>query len=124
MSSLVEMQKNLFNSLKLGNILRFHHIRFFLNSGHDRSIRAKKNVFISLGIRFIDILTGLILVPVSLNYLDPQRYGIWLTIESIVGWFILFDIGLGNGLKDKFAEAVRRKMYRWLKRISVLLMQL
>ena len=103
------MQKNLFNSLKLGNILRFDHIRSFLNSGHDRSIRAKKNVFISLGIRFIDILTGLILVPVSLNYLDPQRYGIWLTIESIVGWFILFDIGLGNGLRNKFAEAYAKK---------------
>jgi O-antigen/teichoic acid export membrane protein len=37
---------------------------------------------------------------------NPTRYGIWLTLSSIVGWFYFFDIGLGNGLRNKFAEAI------------------
>lgn len=45
------------------------------------------------------------LVPITINYLDTKNYGIWLTITSFVSWFSLFDIGLGNGLRNKFAEA-------------------
>lgn len=37
--------------------------------------------------------------------LNPSRYGIWLTISSIIGWFSFFDIGFGNGLRNKLAEA-------------------
>ena len=109
MTSTAEIPQNSCNSHKLKNIFSLNYIRTVLNSGHDRSIRAKKNVLISLGIRFLDMATGLILVPISLNYLDPQRYGIWLTIESIVGWFIILDVGLGNGLRNKFAEAYAKK---------------
>jgi O-antigen/teichoic acid export membrane protein len=52
------------------------------------------------------IAISLFLVPVTIHYVNPTRYGIWLTLSSIVGWFNFFDIGLGNGLRNKFAEAV------------------
>jgi len=44
-------------------------------------------------------------VPLSLDYLDANTYGVWLTLSSIVMWFGFFDIGLGNGLRNKLAEA-------------------
>jgi O-antigen/teichoic acid export membrane protein len=49
------------------------------------------------------------MVPMTLNYLDQERYGLWLTLSSIIGWFSLFDIGLGNGFRNKFAEALAVK---------------
>ncbi len=51
------------------------------------------------------IIANFLLVPLTINYLDTENYGIWLTLSSFIGWFSLFDIGLGNGLRNKFAEA-------------------
>lgn len=51
------------------------------------------------------IFASFLLVPLTIKFLDPENYGIWLTLSSFIGWFSLFDIGLGNGLRNKFAEA-------------------
>lgn len=80
-------------------------IRYF-NKGQERSKLAKKNIITSFLIKGLNISLGLLLVPLTLNYLDPTRYGIWITISSIVGWMGFFDIGLGNGLRNKLAEAI------------------
>ena len=75
------------------------------NKGHQRSIKAKKNIIASFLIKGISIAISLFLVPLTINYINPSRYGIWLTLSSIVGWFSFFDIGLTQGLRNKFAEA-------------------
>lgn len=41
----------------------------------------------------------------TMNYLNPTCYGIWLTVSSIIGWIAFFDLGLANGFRNKFAEA-------------------
>ena len=76
-----------------------------LNKGHDRSIKAKKNIIASVFIRGISIAISLLLVPLTINYVNVSQYGIWLTLSSIVGWFSFFDIGFTKGLRNKFAEA-------------------
>jgi len=65
----------------------------------------------SFGIRGGSIFVGLLLVPLTLNYVTPAEYGIWLTISSIVSWLSFFDIGLGNGLRNKLSEANAKKKY-------------
>lgn len=77
----------------------------FFTKGHERTIVAKKNIAISLFIKSLSIAINLLLVPMTINYVNPTQYGIWLTLSSIVIWFGYFDIGLGNGLRNKFAEA-------------------
>lgn len=74
--------------------------------GHERTNRAKKNIAASFIIKGINIAIGLILVPITINYLSPTKYGIWITLSSLVAWFGFFDIGLGNGLRNRFAEAI------------------
>ncbi|MDR0418971.1 MAG: MATE family efflux transporter, partial [Prevotellaceae bacterium] len=76
-----------------------------IRKGHERTLKIKKNVLGSLVLKGVSILISLLLVPMVLNYLDEERYGLWLTLSSIIGWFSLFDVGLGNGLRNKFAEA-------------------
>ena len=78
----------------------------FLNKGHERTVKAKKNVLASLIFQGINKALGFLLVPMALSYLDTTRYGIWLTVNSITGYLIFFDIGLGSGLRTKFAQAV------------------
>lgn len=70
-----------------------------------RSKLAAKNIAATICLKFVTILTSLIIVPLTVNYLDPTQYGIWLTISSIVGWANFFDLGLANGFKNRFAEA-------------------
>ena len=77
----------------------------FFTKGHERSVKAKKNIILSLLIKGISIVISLLVVPLTLNYVNPTRYGIWLTLSSIVVWFSFFDIGLTQGLRNKFAEA-------------------
>lgn len=80
-------------------------LKIYLNRGNERSILVKKNVIASLFNKGIAILISLLLIPTTINYLNPTQYGIWLTISSIVGWISYFDIGLVHGFKNKFAEA-------------------
>jgi len=78
----------------------------FLNRGHERSQIIKKNILYSFLIKGGSIVISFLLVPLTLGYLGANDYGIWLTLSSVVAWFGFFDIGLGNGLRNKFAEAL------------------
>ena len=77
----------------------------FFTKVHERTLKAKKNIAFSFILKAINIATGLVLVPIVLNYLDETRYGIWLTLSSLVMWFNFFDVGLGHGLRNKLAES-------------------
>ncbi len=71
-----------------------------------RTSKAKKNILLSIGIKACSILVSLVLVPLTLGYLNKYEYGIWLTLSSTLMWINYFDIGLGNGLRNKLAEAL------------------
>lgn len=77
----------------------------FFTKGHQRSLEAKKNIVGSLFIKAISIAVGLISLPLTIHYLNPSHYGIWLTLSSIISWVSFFDIGFTHGLRNKFAEA-------------------
>ncbi|MBI3518188.1 MAG: MATE family efflux transporter [Bacteroidetes bacterium] len=81
-------------------------LSYFLNRGHARTIKAKKNILASVLVKCISVVTSFVLVPLTIHYLNPVNYGIWLTLYSVISWFGLLDIGLGNGLRNKFAEAL------------------
>ena len=87
-------------------------IRNFLNKGNERSARAKKNIFAMLGLKGVSILCSLIIVPLTIDYVSSYEYGIWLTIWSLVGWLSFFDLGIGNGLRNKFIEAKEKGKYK------------
>lgn len=74
------------------------------NSSH-RSKEAARNIAISLTAKGISILSNLLVVPLTINYVNSSRYGIWLTLSSVISWIAFFDLGLGNGFRNKFAEA-------------------
>ncbi len=82
-----------------------HKIKKAVAGGHERTARANKNIITSFLIKAASITISLVVVPLTLNYVNPSRYGIWLTLSSIVAWFSFFDIGITHGLRNKFAEA-------------------
>lgn len=82
------------------------YIKKLFNKGDERSYRAKKNILYSLIIKGVNIITSLLIVPITINYLNPTKYGIWLTLSSVLGWIAFFDMGFTNGFRNKFAEAI------------------
>lgn len=77
-----------------------------------RTSLAVKNIGISLLLKGGSILISFILVPLTLDYLNPYEYGIWLTLNSVLSWVYLLDIGIGNGLRNKLTEAIAQKDYK------------
>jgi O-antigen/teichoic acid export membrane protein len=81
---------------------------YFFTKGHERTLKAKKHATLSLVYRGVDLAIGLALVPLVLNYLDETRYGIWLVLFSLTGYFRFMNIGLEQGLRNKLAESKAR----------------
>ena len=80
----------------------------YLSSGNARSVKAKKNILGSFLVKGFSIVIGLLLTRLIVTYLSKEDYGVWTTIYSVVTWFTFFDIGLGNGLRNRFAEALAK----------------
>lgn len=77
----------------------------YLKAGDERTINAQKNILALIFIKGLNILTGFLIVPLTINYVSATSYGIWLALSSIIIWISYFDFGLPNGFRNKFAEA-------------------
>lgn len=73
-----------------------------------RSQKISRNIFISFGSKGISILCSLLIVPLTIDYVNPTQYGVWLTISSIIAWVAYFDLGLSNGFRNRYAEAIAK----------------
>ena len=70
-----------------------------------RSQNAIKNILLTMVMKMVHVVTNFLIVPLTISYVNPSRYGIWLTLSSVVGWVHFFNLGLTNGFRNKFAEA-------------------
>ncbi|HPL48838.1 MAG TPA: oligosaccharide flippase family protein [Smithella sp.] len=59
----------------------------------------------SLISKIIISLIGLISIPLTINYLGKEPFGLWMVISSLIVWLQLTDFGIGNGLVNAIAEA-------------------
>src|SRR5207244_1805484 len=57
------------------NDLKNFKVRSYFTRGHERSVRAKKNILVSLLIKCFSIVISFLLIPLALDYLNPVKYG-------------------------------------------------
>lgn len=86
-----------------------------ISSTNERTNTIKRNVVYSTIIRGINILISLILIPMTINYVNSELYGIWLSLSSIVSWLGFLDIGFGLGLRNKLTTAIAFDKYKYGK---------
>jgi len=84
----------------------FKQISDFVVKGQKRSVKAKKNILLSFAVRAVSIFISFYLVRITIGYVGPEEYGIWITLSTLMAWLAFFDIGIGNGLRNRFAEAL------------------
>ncbi len=87
----------------------FERLKSLFLKGDSRSVRAKNNVLLTILIKGLGVLIGFIYFPLSSDYLGQVKFGIFLILLSIVDWFLNFDIGISQGLRNKFGEAVAQE---------------
>lgn len=68
--------------------------------------RIVKNIGVSMAMKPISMLLSFVYTPLALAFLGEAKYGIWAIILNIISWINYFDIGIGNGLRNKLAEAI------------------
>jgi O-antigen/teichoic acid export membrane protein len=77
-----------------------------LDRGVDRTARYFFQVKKSFLYRLVAVAVGFVTTPLLVNHLGYEVYGIWSTLFTIVSWIIFFDLGVGNGLRNKVACAL------------------
>lgn len=87
----------------------FSYLRERIKNTHPRTRKAQLNTVLGLLIKGGGMLISLLLVPMTIDYLSKDVYGTWLTISSIVTMLTFLDIGIGNGLRNKFSEAISKQ---------------
>jgi O-antigen/teichoic acid export membrane protein len=55
--------------------------------------------------KLLSVATALISVPLTLHYLGGERYGMWMTMSSVIAMLAFADLGMGNGLINAVAES-------------------
>lgn len=76
-------------------------------SADERARRARLSGFTAVLVQGVAMLTSIVSVPLTVSYLGPERYGIWLTLNSALMWLYLGQMGLGgNALVTRLSRAL------------------
>jgi O-antigen/teichoic acid export membrane protein len=73
-----------------------------------RERQAWRTGRMSILAKFVSVGARLITIPLSLRLLGTERYGLWLTVGSLLTWLVVYDLGLSSGLLNVVATAYGR----------------
>ena len=80
-----------------------------IDSPEERALERRRRVVLSAlasaSAKVLSVATLLISVPLTLNYLGAERYGMWMIISSLIAMLSFADLGMGNGLLNSVAQA-------------------
>lgn len=70
-----------------------------------RNSRLLFSIVTSVLAKFISIGSALITIPITLNYLGVESFGVWMVISGMVGFIGFTDLGIGMGLQNALSKA-------------------
>lgn len=56
----------------------------------------------------VAMLASFLAIPLMIRYLGQEQFGVWSTLLTVMSWIVFFDLGVGNGLRNKVAEALAK----------------
>jgi O-antigen/teichoic acid export membrane protein len=75
----------------------------------ERQRRATLTGAVAVLARIVAVCTSLVTIPTTLRYLGVERFGLWMTINSILAILSFADFGIGNGLMNSIADVYGRQ---------------
>jgi O-antigen/teichoic acid export membrane protein len=58
--------------------------------------------------RIVALAASFLAIPLMIHYLGQELFGVWSTLLTVMSWIVFFDLGIGNGLRNKVAESLAR----------------
>jgi O-antigen/teichoic acid export membrane protein len=71
----------------------------------ERNRRAALTGGTALLARTVQVGTSLVTFPLTIHYLGDERFGLWMTISSVLAMANFADFGIGNGVLNTVADA-------------------
>ncbi len=76
----------------------------FINNENNSDIFT--NISISLLVKGVALFVNILMLPYMLNFFyEIEIAGIWFTFMSITSWVLMFDLGIGSGLRNYLIKA-------------------
>lgn len=68
-----------------------------------------KNIFIAFFLKGGSLLVSFAMMPAFISYFCDQKVlGVWYTVLSVISWIMNFDLGIGNGLRNRLTVSYSR----------------
>jgi O-antigen/teichoic acid export membrane protein len=95
------------NWMKLNKIFQFkpHDTTTTEGKSNERYRRILLTGGSTAIVKIFTVVINLITVPLTINYLGAERYGLWMAISSLMALMTFTDLGLGNGLLNAVSRA-------------------
>lgn len=74
--------------------------------GRERYRKAMLTSLMNVFSQFVQLATGLISVPLTLNYIGVERFGLWMTLSTGLTFITFSDFGVGIGTQDRISRHV------------------
>lgn len=75
-----------------------------------------KNSIGAFLIRGLGIILSLFSAPVFIHYFNNKEVmGVWFTLVAVLTWFLNFDLGIGNGIRNQLVYDIANKDYKSAK---------
>lgn len=59
--------------------------------------------------RALAMAASFLAIPMMIHYLGQEQFGVWSTLLTVMSWMVFFDLGVGNGLRNKVAESLAKE---------------
>ena len=99
------------------NIMEKIKIRLNSKFTNENDKVVVKNIVAAFMVKGSSLILSIFTLPAYLRYFDNQVVlGLWFTILSVMSWIFSFDLGIGNGLRNKLVEAIVNNDKNGIKR--------
>lgn len=80
-----------------------------MTSSSKRSENYAKQIKGATVYKVLAVVASFLTLPVMIKYLGVEMFGIWATMLSLITWIMLFDLGIGTGLKNRVLECLAQE---------------
>ena len=75
-----------------------------------------KNTFGAFVVRGFSLIISVLTTPAFISYFNNNEVlGVWFTMLSVLSWFLNFDLGIGNGLRNQLVKDLTNNDYQSAK---------
>lgn len=83
----------------------FDQIKIFLGSKENKNLYS--NIVGAFIIKGLSLIISLFTMPAYMSFFSDQEVlGVWFTLLSVLNWVLSFDLGIGNGLRNKLCYTI------------------